>query len=238
MVATGNEMSAGDGRPEPDVDVLERIYAARHSCRGFRPEPVPRPVIERILSVAQRTASWCNAQSWRAIVTSGEETARFRQALCDHAAVEGSKPDIPFPREYRGVHLERRRECGYRLYESVGIARGDRAGSAKQMFENFRLFGAPHVAILSSDEALGAYGAIDCGAFVSSFLLVAQSLGVATIAQASLAMHSDFLHRYFDIPGDRLIVCAISFGYEDEAHPANAFRTRRAGLEEVVTWRG
>jgi nitroreductase len=29
----------------------------------------------------------------------------------------------------------------------------------------------------------------------------------------------------------------ISFGYEDEAHPANGFRTGRAPLEEVVEWR-
>jgi hypothetical protein len=55
--------------------------------------------------------------------------------------------------------------------------RGDREAYAKQGLENYRLFGAPHVAIVTSDEALGTYGAVDCGAYVNNFLLAAQSLG-------------------------------------------------------------
>ena len=38
------------------------------------------------------------------------------------------------------------------------------------------------------------------------------------------------------IADDRLVVCGISFGYEDAAHPANSFRTRRAPLSEAVAW--
>src|SRR5271157_1700334 len=82
---------------------------------------------------------------------------------------------MAFPREYRGAYLERRRACGFRLYEAVGVARGDREAYAKQGFENYKLFGAPHVAIITSDEALGTYGVVDCGAYVSNFLLAAQS---------------------------------------------------------------
>ncbi|WP_035654675.1 nitroreductase family protein, partial [Bradyrhizobium sp. STM 3809] len=36
--------------------------AARFSCRSFRADPVPRAAIERILTAAQKTASWCNSQ--------------------------------------------------------------------------------------------------------------------------------------------------------------------------------
>ena len=39
-----------------------------------------------------------------------------------------------------------------------------------------------------------------------------------------------------DLPEDRDILCAISFGYADLDHSANKFRTHRAGLDEVVTW--
>ena len=48
---------------------------------GFLPEPVPRAVIERILALAQRTASWCNCQPWQVAVTEGAATERLRQAL-------------------------------------------------------------------------------------------------------------------------------------------------------------
>jgi nitroreductase len=218
------------------VDVLGTLLAQRYSCRGFLPQPVPRSTIERILQLAQRTASWCNAQPWQVIVTSGAATDRFRDAIYQHAISNKADADIPFPREYRGVYLARRRECGFQLYDSVGIKRGDREASARQGLENFRLFGAPHVAIITSDEALGVYGAVDCGAYVSNFALAARSLGVATIAQAALASQSKFVRSHFGLGDDRLVVCGISFGYEDTAHPANAFRTRRAELSEAVTW--
>jgi nitroreductase len=219
-----------------DADALERLLATRHSCRGFLPDPVDDAVIERILQIAQRTPSWCNAQPWRIIITKGAATERFRSALCDHVANTAAAPDIAFPREYRGAYLERRRECGFQLYEAVGVARGDREAYARQMFENYKFFGAPHVAILTSDEALGAYGAVDCGAYVNSFLLAAQGLGVASIPQAALASHSTFVREYFGLGADRILVCGISFGYEDRAHKANAYRTTRAPLEDVVTF--
>jgi nitroreductase len=224
----------------PDLDsefaALDRVLAARHSCRGFRPEPVPRPIIEKMLRAAQRTASWCNAQPWHLLITSGGATERFRRGLMEHVATAAPQPDFPFPREYRGVYLQRRRECGFQLYDSVGIARGDRDASGRQARENFRLFGAPHVAIVTTDEALGIYGVLDCGAYVSTFMLAAASLGVASIAQASIAAQAGFVRAHFGIPEDRRIVCAVSFGYEDAEHPANAFRTSRAAPHEAVTW--
>ncbi|WP_429861139.1 hypothetical protein [Achromobacter ruhlandii] len=36
-------------------------------------------------------------------------------------------------------------------------------------------------------------------------------------------------------PGGR-VVCAISFGYADTAHPANSYRTSRADLDAAVRW--
>lgn len=115
---------------------LAELLDRRHSCRAFLPDPVPRETIERILRMAQRTASWCNAQPWQIVITGGTATDRFRQALMRHAQEHRAKPDFAFPREYRDVYLARRRECGFQLYASVGIARGDRAGGARQALEN------------------------------------------------------------------------------------------------------
>lgn len=224
--------------PDTPMNALHALLMARHSCRGFRLDPVPRESIRCISALAQHTASWCNAQPWQVTITSGAATERFRQAMVEAAAAQRpATPDFDWPREYFEVYGERRRECGFTLYESVGVARGDRVGSARQTLENFRLFGAPHVAIVTTDEALGVYGAVDCGAYVSNFMIAAQSLGVATVAQAALASWPDLVRETLDLPARRRIVCGISFGYEDVAHPANGFRTRRAALEEVVQWR-
>lgn len=229
---------------QPDVETLARLIAARRSCRGYLDTQVPPDVIETMLQIAQGTASWCNSQPWQAIVTSGAETDRFRDALYAHATsstwadqkTRPEAPDFPFPARYVGVYKERQRETGWALYQSVGIAHGDRAASGIQMLENFRLFGAPHVMIITTEDDLGVYGAIDCGAYVATVMLVAQSLGIATIAQAALAGVSDFVRAHFGIPAERKIVCGISFGYADPDHPANGFRTSRAPLEQVVQY--
>ncbi|WP_456776985.1 nitroreductase [Bradyrhizobium sp. USDA 4369] len=209
--------------------------AARFSCRSFRTDAVSRATIERILTAAQKTASWCNSQPWRVEITSGAATEAFRKVM--YAAASGGKPaagDFPFPREYKGVYLERRRESGFQLYNALGIERGDKAGYARQALENYNFFGAPHVAIIHSDEALGTYGAIDCGGYVTSFMLAAQALGVATVPQAALAFHSDLVRQHFGLADDRKIVCGISFGYPDPSHKANSYRTSRAAIADTV----
>ncbi len=214
---------------------LHAVLTERYSCRAFRPEAVPRETIDEILRLAQRTASWCNSQPWQLIVNSAPATNRLREAMTALPdAPEGY--DIEPPAEYRGVYRDRRRVCGFGLYESVGIAKGDRAASARQARRNFIFFEAPHVAIVTTDSALGTYGVLDCGAYIQNFMLVARSFGVATIAQAALASRSDFLRNWFGVGADRHIVCGISFGYEDSADPANRFRTERAAVEDTVRW--
>lgn len=217
---------------------LDELMRRRHSCRAFLPDPVPRDTIARILTTAGRAPSWCNSQPWQVVVTSGAETDRFRAALQAAAREGGGGPDLPFPKTYSGACLDRRRDCGWRLYEAVGVARGDRAGSARQMMENFALFGAPHVAILSSPAELGVYGVLDCGGFVTAFTLAAEAQGLASIPQAAVAGFGALLHQWFGIGADRTILCAISFGHADRAHPANSFRTGRAGLSEIAEFRG
>jgi len=219
------------------ISTLETLLADRYSCRAYKPDAVPREIIDRILAAAQRTASWCNSQPWQVTITSGEATRKFRDALYPVAASgTPSTGDFEFPREYRGVYLDRRRESGFQLYNTLGIARGDKAAYAEQALQNFNFFGAPHVAIISSDEALGVYGAVDCGGYVNNFMLAAQALGVATVPQAALAFHSAVVRKHFGMADDRRVVCGISFGYADDGHKVNSYRTSRAQLGDVATF--
>jgi nitroreductase len=223
--------------PDTPISTLETLLADRYSCRAYKPDPVPRATIDRILAAAQRTASWCNSQPWQVTVTSGAATTAFRDALYPVAAA-GTAPsgDFDFPREYRGVYLDRRRESGFQLYNTLGIARGDKAAYAQQALQNFNFFGAPHVAIVTSDEALGVYGAVDCGGYVGNFMLAAQALGVATVPQAALAFHAAVVRRHFGLGDDRRVVCGISFGFADDAHKINSYRTSRAAPGDVATF--
>jgi nitroreductase len=222
---------------EQRIELLEQLLNERYSCRAFRGNPVPRPTIDRILKTAQRTASWCNSQPWQLVIASGEAKERFRKAVYAEASSGAPQDgDFAFPREYRGVYLERRRESGFALYNTLGIARGDKLGYARQALENYNFFGAPHVAIVHTDEALGIYGAIDCGAYVSNFMLAAQALGVGTIAQAALARYSGLVRRHFNLGDGRRVVCGISFGFADHDHRVNSYRTSRAATADAVTF--
>lgn len=216
--------------------VIEELLDARHSCRGFQDRAVPRDTITRLLTLAQRSPSWCNTQPWQVIITEGEATERLRAASLAFMSENAPCPDIAFPPAYTGVFDQRRKTCGWQLYESVGIQRGDRAASAEQAMKNFAFFGAPHVAIITTERDQGTYGAVDCGVYLGCFLLAAQSLGLGTIPQAALAAVSPVIREQFALPAERQVLYGVSFGYEDEEHPANGFRTERAGLDDVVTW--
>jgi nitroreductase len=216
---------------------LEQWLRTRYSCRAFRPEPVPRHVIERILELAQRSASWCNCQPWQLAIASGAGMERVRDALASRYAQDPQgKRDFGDPSSYDGVYRERRRESGYQLYEALGIARGDREAYERQAARNFVPFDAPHLAVISCDAALGTYGAIDCGGYVSTFMLAARANGVACIAQAAVAQYPDVLRRELGLADNQRVVCGISFGYEDSDHPVNQYRTSRAPQAETVNW--
>ena len=215
--------------------VLDDLLRTRFSCRAYRPDPVPRAVIEAALGTALRTPSWCNTQPWQVDVLSGAALHAFTTEL--HATLAADAPanaDFPFPAAYVGDYRERRKVCGVQLYQALGIARDDRTRAREQSLENYRCFGAPHAAIVTTDASLGFYGGVDCGLFLMSFLLALQAQGVDSIPQAALASHPDVVRRHIPLAADRRVVFGVSFGYGDHAQPVNGYRTARVGLGEAV----
>ncbi|MEP5730667.1 MAG: nitroreductase [Sulfitobacter sp.] len=217
---------------------LSDTLKTRYSCRAFKPDPVPDTIITQIIDAARHVPSWCNAQPWQVTLTKGAATEAFR-TLMQETAAAGTlpAPDLPWPSKYSGEYAERRRTCGFQLYDAVGITKDDRAARAAQMLRNYALFDAPHVAIIHSPKELGPYGAMDSGGFVTAFTLAATALGVASIPQAAIAAYAPQVRDHFEIPQDRLILCAISFGYADPNAPVNDFRTDRATPADIINWK-
>lgn len=222
---------------ETDAKRLGRLLRSRYSCRAFDPRPVEPALIDAALADAQHVASWCNSQPWQVIACGALETARLAEALYAHVAEAPHASDIPFPTAYEGAYRDRRRRCGWQLYEAVGVQKGDRAASARQMRENFRFFGAPQLLLITTPRALGTYGVLDCGAYVSALLTALTARGIGSCAMASIAGFAPFVRDWFDLAGDRDVLCGIAVGYPDADHPANGFRTERAAPGEVVDWR-
>lgn len=218
------------------AEQFRRIMESRWSCRAFLPDELAPETIEEMFALARRTASWCNTQPWHVYVTRGEATARFAEQLTAYARGHEPSSDFPAPGEYVGIYRDRRRQAGFQLYASLGIERGDADRRVAQHLRNYAFFGAPHVAVITTDRNQGVYGAVDCGAYVANVLNAATSLGVATIPQAAIAMYSDHVRAFLDLPDDRLVVCAVSFGYPDLDDPVNGFRTSRGSADDAVTY--
>jgi nitroreductase len=213
---------------------LASLLDSRSTCRAFRPEQVPAETVRDLLATAQRTASWCNTQPWQVEVVSGDALTSLREALVAHVLSAPQTPDLPWPTSYPDVYGDRRRECGFQLYDAIGIAREDKEARLVQMLRNFEFFGAPHVAIVHTPAELGPYGAVDAGLWLQSFLLGAEALGLGAAPQAALASYGGFFRERFGLGEDRLVVFGVSFGLPDDTAPVNAFRTTRADYSEAV----
>lgn len=218
-----------------DSERLARLMKSRFSCRAFLPEPIPEATITRLIDTARWAASWSNVQPWELIVTRPETTRKLADVLTGFASAKAPPTtDVPYPPGFTGVHLQRRREVGFGLYGALSIKREDRAAREAHFVENFRFFGAPHVALVTMPADMGAYGALDVGNFLACFMLAAHAEGVATLAQAALAQYAGTIREMFEIPGERAFLCGVAFGRADMNHPANGFRAPRAGIEEFL----
>ena len=89
---------------------------------------------------------------------------RHLETRGDQTAIiwEPDDPEEPAQHiSYRELHANTCKMAN--VLTDLGVTKGDRAASMKQAFENFRLFGAPHTAIITSGRELGSYGALDTG---------------------------------------------------------------------------
>ena len=65
----------------PSGELFLNIVSSRRSMRDFKPELVPRDIIESVFGGAQRAPSNCNTQPWFVHVVTGETLERLRAEL-------------------------------------------------------------------------------------------------------------------------------------------------------------
>jgi nitroreductase len=69
--------------------------ARRVSTRAYRPDPVPRALIERLLAAAVRAPNHKLTEPWRFTVLSGASAARFAELKRAHRATRFPDPAAP-----------------------------------------------------------------------------------------------------------------------------------------------
>lgn len=217
---------------------LDSLLLERHSVRAFKPDPIDPGLVREVFTLAQRTASNCNVQPWRAWVASGDVRDRLRDRLVravaggEEASTEDAIPN--FEGEYRTLQVA----CAVEMYGHMGVARGDKEARTRAFMRNYELFDAPHVALIGMDQSFGIGVALDVGMWIQSLLLLFAERGIGTCPMASLRSHPKAVREVLGIPEDIRILCGMAFGYEDPAAPVNRTRQPRSPVEHNIRFLG
>jgi nitroreductase len=217
-------------------EVLER----RRSIRAFRPDPVPRALVEDILRAAARAPSGTNIQPWKIHVAAGETRQTLEREVMAHRETDPPDVHAEFPRMHRRKepYTSRMRALGKAMYGLIGIPKGDQAASWRQWGRNFQFFGAPVGLIVTIDKDLDRMSYVDTGMFVMAIMLAAKARGLDSCAQGAWNTYWTVTRRVLDIPDDDYIVCGISLGWADETDPVNSLVSEREPLESFATFHG
>ena len=138
--------------------------------------------------------------------------------------------------QWREPYLARRRACGFGLYNTIGIPRGDKERMRDQQGRNYQFFDAPVGLIFSIDRDLEIGSWVDYGMFLQSIMVAARSFGLETCPQAALCSRHEILQKRLGIPPEQMVVCGMALGYADRDAVVNTFVTERMALEEFVTF--
>ncbi len=218
--------------------IFDQIVASRRSLRAYLPQRVDRETLESVFSVAQRAPSNCNTQPWIVHVASGETVEALRREMPGKFMAGEISMDFPYDGKYEGVYRERQHGAAEALYDSVNVARSDKAGRHEQFMRNFIFFDAPHVAFLFLPEPFGLREAADLGMYAQTLMLSMTAHGLGSCPQTALSFQADFIRETLGVDAANKLLFGISFGYPDPDAPANACTTERAALADTVTFHG
>jgi len=220
---------------------FSELIKARRSVRGYRPDPVPREVIEDIISVAKWAPSSMNTQPWHVHVVTGEPLDNIRRGNTENM-VAGVPPKREFPmrESYEGIHRKRQVEVAVQLFDAMGIARDDTERRTDWVMRGFRQFDAPVSLVLTYDKYLepAAISQFDLGAFSHAIVLAAWERGLGCVINGQGIMQSHVVRTHAQIPDDQIIMICIAMGYPDNNFVANDVKSRREDNKNFVRYVG
>ena len=224
------------------MEIIEAIRS-RRSIRSFKPDPVPRQVLEELLDACRWAPSGGNAQPWHFAVLGGKEMARVAARLEEvgRASWDGTlftdmKPDF----RRRGAYPEllmSRVETQRERMNSVFSAGGEDLEQKRNefMFKMLRFFDAPSAIILYTDDS-SPTAVLDIGIVTQTICLAALAYGLGTCIMGYPVMWPDILRELLGIPSGKPIATSIAIGYPDPDAAINTFSRPRERLDVLADW--
>ena len=220
------------------MDVYEAVRS-RRAVRGFTDRPVPKAVLERVLTAASRTPSGSNMQPWNVYVVTGAPLAEIKKRCAERLAA-GDAWDEPeyeqYPVTLKSPYRERREAFGAVRYGALGIARHDVEARQRASAENWACFGAPAALYCYIDRGLGRPQWSDVGMYLQTVMLLLRAEGLHSCPQMAWAKFHRTVAEVVSPPDNLLLFCGMSIGFEDVTvrHPTYD----RAALSETVRFVG
>jgi len=218
------------------MEILEGIKT-RQSIRAFKPNPIARDVMKKILQAVNNSPSYTNTQPWEVVVVSGKKKNELGRKLLELARAKApTSRDLPTPKGWPPALEERSRAHGARRLGALGVARDDVEGREKLRLMNFEFYGAPCAVFLFMDGSLGEWSIFDLGLFTQNLILAAHSLGVESCLQASVTDYALEIKKFLGIAESKKLVIVISLGYPDEKAKLNTYRSLKQKPDEFTRW--
>jgi nitroreductase len=225
------------------LDIVE-VVKQRKSIRIFKPDPVPREILQEIMELALRAPSWANTQPWEFAIVSGAKLDEIRQGFLQHKG-GNMCPDIGMPGKFPEPYNSRHRALSNR--DSKVLKASGEAGEVTewQPVQGSKMYGAPCVIYIYTDRSLymqedkvNAWPLFDCGLIAENIMLLAVNYGLGTVAAIQTVKYPDVLRSMLGIPDSKFIILGLAIGYPDWDHAINRMYSEREPLDSITRWYG
>ena len=218
------------------MEAMENIKS-RQSYRAFKPDPIPREVMQEIIEAAGNSPTYMSTQPWEMAVVTGSKRDQLSEKLLELAKASAPiSPDVPPPLDWPAELDQRKHEHGARRLKTIGVERGDEEGREALRLLNFEFYGAPCVIFLYMDGSLKEWSVFDMGLFTQTLLLAAHARGIGSVIQASVTHYATEIKDFLNIPGDKKLLVSIPMGYPAPDAVLNTYRSLKKKPEEFVSW--
>jgi len=218
------------------MDVYEAV-ASRRAVRKFTDEPVPRDVLQRVLTAAARTPSGGNLQPWNTYVLTGASLAEVKKRTAERLAAgdPGDEPEFEmYPPDLKFPYRDRRFAAAEQRYTALGIPREDKQARRKAVAANWDCFGAPVALFCYIDRDMGSPQWADIGMYLQTIMLLLRAEGLHSCPQMAWSVYRRTVAEVVSPPDELMLFCGMSIGFEDTT--TNHVRTDRARIAETVTF--
>jgi len=226
------------------VEIIKAIRV-RRSIRTFKPNLVPRDIMEEILDICRWAPSGGNFQPWYFSVLEGEVLDKIKKRLEEktETSSDGNEfpphPELPRTSPYPQAISHRGQSFREGIDSSLYKPDDSEEDKATKSYEFRkkvqRFFDAPNAVIIYSEDT-NPSALIGIGIVCQTFCLAALAYGLGTCIMGQTTFWPEIYRDLLVTPKGKYIVTSIAIGYPDIEAPINNFIRSREPLDNLIEW--